>query len=129
MVSVAGTWPVSSYSFNTTTNTLPRATMSSSETLRAKALNVTAADLVVELEDGSQHSAPIALYPILADGTAEERAEFQILGTGEGFYWPQLDEHISTFSIVHPEATMSIRPEATVQHIQNNRTRRRTISR
>jgi hypothetical protein len=94
------------------------------ENLRAKALRVTDVDLVVELEDGSTHSAPIALFPILADATQAERAHWEPVGRGTGFCWPALDEHISVFSIVHPERTVGIRPEAAMAHIREARRKR-----
>jgi hypothetical protein len=37
-----------------------------------------------------------------------------------------LDEHITTFSIVHPQQTVAMRPGPTLRHILANRARRAT---
>jgi hypothetical protein len=62
----------------------------------ARVLNVSVTDdtLSVDLEDGRTVSIPIGWYPRLANGTAAERANFQISGAGYGVHWPDLDEDI-----------------------------------
>ena len=55
---------------------------------------VTDDTLTVDLEDGRTISVPICWYPRLANGTAEERANFQISSAGYGIYWSDLDEDI-----------------------------------
>ena len=80
--------------------------MNSSETLKAVKLEITNSHLVVELEDGTRHSAAISLFPILADATPEQRAKWEVIGGGVGFHWPEIDEDISVFSVVHPERTV-----------------------
>ena len=57
---------------------------------------VTDDTLSVDLEDGRTISVPIGWYPRLANGTPEERANFQISGAGYGIHWPDLDEDIGT---------------------------------
>lgn len=51
--------------------------------------------LVVDLVDGRTLSVPLSWYPRLAHGTAAERAEWRLIGRGEGIHWPKLDEDIS----------------------------------
>lgn len=51
--------------------------------------------LVVDLVDGRTLSVPLAWYPRLAHATASERAEWRLIGRGEGIHWPKLDEDIS----------------------------------
>lgn len=99
-----------------------------SENLRARSLEISATDLVVELDDGSRHSARIALFPILEDGTPEERAEWKFVEDRRGIHWPLLDEDISVVSIVAPDRTLPMRPEAVARHIRANRERRRRRS-
>lgn len=94
--------------------------------LRARALTVTDRDLVVELDDGTMHAVPIALFPILGDATPEERQAFERIGDGVGFHWPELDEDIFTFSVVHPERTMPMRPGPVLGIIARNRAKRRS---
>src|SRR5205809_4675886 len=58
-------------------------------------VRVTEEELTVELADGRTVSAPLAWYPRLAHGTAEERNHWQVIGAGEGIHWPDLDEDLS----------------------------------
>lgn len=76
--------------------------MNSSTTKIPAAQNVSLTDdaLAVELSDGRSISAPLAWYPRLLHGTAEERAEWRIVGRGEGIHWPNLDEDISIESLL-----------------------------
>jgi hypothetical protein len=64
----------------------------------ALALSVTATDdaLVVDLDDGRTLSVPLAWYPRLLHGAAAERANWRLIGRGEGIHWPDLDEDVST---------------------------------
>lgn len=98
--------------------------MSTSENLRATFVEVTVTELVVELEDGTRHRAPISLFPILADSTPEELNRWQLIGDGQGIHWPDLDEDVSIWSIVHPSETLPMRPEAVQRHLARNRQRR-----
>ena len=58
-------------------------------------VRVTDEELTVELADGRTVSAPLAWYPRLAHGTAEERNHWRVIGAGEGIHWPDLDEDLS----------------------------------
>lgn len=98
--------------------------MSTSESLRARAVQVTESHLLVELEDGSRYSALISLFPILAEATPEERADWELIGGGSGIHWPKIDEHISVFSIVYPEQTIPMAPAPMRRHIRRNQQRR-----
>jgi hypothetical protein len=101
--------------------------MSTSENLRAKAVHVSGRELIVELDDGSRHAVPLSLFPILAEATPAERSHWELLGDGVGIHWPELDEHVSVFSVVHPERTVPMRAEAVERHLARNR-RRRSIT-
>jgi hypothetical protein len=61
----------------------------------ATRVDVTDADLSVQLTDGRTVSVPLKWYPRLAHGTADERARWRLIGRGEGIHWPDLDEDIS----------------------------------
>jgi hypothetical protein len=63
--------------------------------LRATRVEVTEDTLTAELDDGRTISVPVAWYPRLQEATAGERDNFQLIGNGEGFHWPDLDEDIS----------------------------------
>lgn len=62
---------------------------------RAQRVQVTEDSLVVDLVDGRSISAPLAWYPRLAHGSAEERSRWRLIDDGEGIHWPDLDEDIS----------------------------------
>ena len=51
--------------------------------------------LVVELSDARTMSAPLAWYPRLLNGTRQERANWRLIGGGQGIHWEDLDEDIS----------------------------------
>jgi len=51
--------------------------------------------LVVELVDGRTLTVPLTWYPRLAHGTPDERANWRLIGEGEGIHWPDVDEDIS----------------------------------
>ena len=61
----------------------------------ASAVEVTEDELVVGLKDGRSVSVPLAWFPRLLHGTADERRNWELLGDGEGIHWPDLDEDIS----------------------------------
>ncbi|HYL77270.1 MAG TPA: DUF2442 domain-containing protein [Bryobacteraceae bacterium] len=68
----------------------------------AIAQRVTVSDeaLVVDLADGRTITVPLVWFPRLAHGTPPERANWRLLGRGEGIHWPDLDEDISTESLL-----------------------------
>lgn len=61
---------------------------------------VTDENLLVELTDRRVISVPLALYPRLLHGSAEERSNWRLIGDGEGVHWPELDEDISAENVV-----------------------------
>jgi len=63
--------------------------------VRANNVVITGDRLSVELNDGRSISAPLAWYPRLLHGTAEERNNWLLIGNAEGIHWPDLDEDIS----------------------------------
>jgi Protein of unknown function (DUF2442) len=61
----------------------------------AHAVECTDDELIVSLLDGRTISIPILWFPKLADATPEQRANFEILGQGEGIHWPDIDQDLS----------------------------------
>ena len=61
----------------------------------AQGVTVTEDALVVDLVDGRTVSVPLLWYPRLAHGSPVERANWRLIGRGEGVHWPDLDEDIS----------------------------------
>src|SRR5437016_14307483 len=78
--------------------------MSSSvvETREAVATQVEVSEdtVSVELDDGRTIAAPVAWYPRLTHGSAEERRSWRLLGGGRGIHWPALDEDISVANLL-----------------------------
>ena len=70
----------------------------------AVSAEVTADTLTVELADGRSVSVPISWYPRLSHGTPDERANWRLIGAGEGLHWEELDEDISVEGLLagHP---------------------------
>jgi Protein of unknown function (DUF2442) len=62
---------------------------------RAQRVSVTEDTLTVELVDGRTVTVPVTWYPRLAHGSLAERANWRLIGEGEGIHWPDLDEDIS----------------------------------
>ena len=53
-------------------------------------------DLCVYLLDGRSITVPLVWYPTLLHATPEQRANWQIAGSGYGIHWPDIDEDLST---------------------------------
>ena len=66
----------------------------------AQSVNVTDEALIVDLSDGRTVSVPLAWFPRLLHGTAEERNKWRLIGSGEGIHWPDLDEDISVENLI-----------------------------
>jgi hypothetical protein len=83
--------------------------MSSSPTdirpAQAQGVTVTEDALIVDLVDGRTVAVPVAWYPRLAHGSASERANWRLIGRGEGIHWPDLDEDISVDSLLAGRAS------------------------
>jgi hypothetical protein len=66
----------------------------------AVAVKITGDAFSVELDDGRTVTVPIGWYPRLAHGSAHERRNWRLIGTGEGIHWPDLDEDVSVEGIL-----------------------------
>ena len=64
--------------------------------IRVKHVMLDDDSLSVGLMDGRLISVPLAWFPRLLAGNAEQRAHWEIAGAGYGIHWPDLDEDIST---------------------------------
>jgi hypothetical protein len=62
---------------------------------RARDVRVGEDSLVVELMDGRTLTVPLAWYPRLWYGSADERAHLELIGDGSYIHWPDLDEDLS----------------------------------
>ena len=56
---------------------------------------VTSVALRVTLDDGRELSVPVEWFPRLRDASETDRANWRLIGRGEGIHWPAIDEDIS----------------------------------
>ena len=77
----------------------------------AQTANVTEDSLDVELTDGRSISVPLAWYPRLLHATAQERADWRLIGRGEAIHWRQLDEDLSVEGLILGRRSLE-RPES-----------------
>jgi len=64
-------------------------------------MEVTEDLITAQLADGRTISVPLAWSWRLSDATPEQRNNFQIIGTGEGVHWPDVDEDISARGMLY----------------------------
>jgi hypothetical protein len=62
---------------------------------RIKHISITSESIVAELVDGRTISVPLAWSWRLSEATQEQRANWEIIGDGQGVHWPDIDEDIS----------------------------------
>ncbi len=67
---------------------------------RVKDVRIVDERLYVDLEDGQTVSVPVEIYPRLANGTDEQRANWRLIHSGRGIHWPDLDENIDTRALL-----------------------------
>jgi len=51
--------------------------------------------IIAELTDGRSISVPLTWSWRLSEATPEQRANWRIIGSGDGIHWPDVDEDIS----------------------------------
>jgi hypothetical protein len=67
---------------------------------RAKSVQVSNEGLTVDLVDGRTIMVPLAWFPRLWHGTAQEREHFEIFGDGAYIHWPDLDEDLTVAGLL-----------------------------
>jgi hypothetical protein len=68
---------------------------------RIVAIEVTEDAITAQLADGRTISVPLVWSWRLSDATLEQRNSFEIIGTGEGVHWPDIDEDISARGMLY----------------------------
>lgn len=66
----------------------------------ARRVEVDEHELCVELADGRRIIVPLAWFPRLIAANAASRANWQLLGDGEGVHWPDADEDLSVAGLL-----------------------------
>jgi hypothetical protein len=72
----------------------------------ARKVEVTRDELRVELTDGRRLAVPLSWFPRLESASPEARAEWELLGDGEGIHWPQADEDLSVAGLLAGSAAV-----------------------
>ena len=76
---------------NTAANTEPR----------IQHVRVTDDEIIARLADGRVISVPLAWSWRPSEATHKQRAHFRLIGSGQGFHWPDVDEDISVEGMLH----------------------------
>jgi hypothetical protein len=69
-------------------------------TALAKSVSFDGEMMQVSLTDGRIISVPIIWFPLLRRATPEQRANYEIGGSGTSLYWPELDEDLSVVGLM-----------------------------
>ena len=56
--------------------------------------------LIVDLVDGRTISVPLAWFPRLLHASPAQRNNWKLAGGGFGIHWPDVDEDVSTASLL-----------------------------
>jgi len=56
--------------------------------------------LRVSLDDGRELAVPVEWFPRLRDASPADRANWRLIGMGEGIHWPEINEDISVLSLL-----------------------------
>jgi hypothetical protein len=62
---------------------------------RIQDVRVTADEIIAHLADGRVISVPLAWSWRLSEATLAQRANWRLIGSGQGVHWPDVDEDLS----------------------------------
>lgn len=77
---------------------------------RALSVIVTNDALEVHWSDGWRIAVPLSWYPRLCHATEAERANWRLIGGGEGIHWPAVEEDLSIESLIAGRPSMESQP-------------------
>ena len=83
---------------------------------RISEIKVTSDSIIAQLADGRIVSVPLAWSWRLSEATAAQRNNFEIMGSGQGVHWPDVDEDISAIGML--SGTPARRPKQAVKSRQ-----------
>jgi hypothetical protein len=69
--------------------------------LRIRDVIVSQDSITAQLMDGRSISVPLAWSWRLSEATPEQRANWEIIGDGDGVHWPDIDEDISAEGMLY----------------------------
>lgn len=82
---------------------------------RIMTVEVTDDLITAHLADGRTISVPLVWSWRLSNATAEQRQNFEIMGTGQGVHWPDIDEDISALGMLAGNPAPPPKHEASVR--------------
>ena len=66
-----------------------------------RTIRVSDEEIAAELSDGRTITVPLAWSWRLSQATAQQRANYRLIGAGQGIHWPDLDEDISVHGMLY----------------------------
>ncbi len=88
---------------------------------RIQEVRVTEDEIIAHLVDGRVISVPLAWSWRLSEATPAQRANFRLIGTGQGIHWPEIDEDISVEGMLHGVPARRPRSKATAAGVRQAR--------
>ena len=84
---------------------------------RIQRVRVTRDEIIADLADGRKISVPLAWSWRLSEATPAQRANFRLIGTGQGVHWPDIDEDIGVEGLLHGTPAPRPRPGAPARRV------------
>src|SRR3989338_11119284 len=88
---------------------------------RIQRVRVTEDQIIADLADGRIISVPLVWSWRLSEATPVQRANFRLIGTGQGIHWPEIDEDISIEGMLHGEPAHRPRSSAAGTNVRSAR--------
>ncbi|MEK6813638.1 MAG: DUF2442 domain-containing protein [Nitrospirota bacterium] len=80
---------------------LSKLLLPSSADARIGDVKATGDSITAFLVDGRVISVPLAWSWRLSEATPAQRANFEVIGDGQGVHWPEIDEDVSAEGMLH----------------------------
>ena len=96
---------------------------------RIQEARVTKDEIVAVLADGRVVSVPLAWSWRLSEATPAQRANFRLIGAGQGIHWPEIDEDISIEGMLQGEPARRPRSGSAAAKFSRGRSRAPSIKR
>ena len=93
--------------------------------VRIKHIDVTKDRITAQLMDGRTISVPLAWSWRLSEATPKQRANWEIIGDGQGVHWPDIDEDISSEGMLF--GIPALRPQV-LSEVRLNSTKKKTMA-
>ncbi|MHB8846307.1 MAG: DUF2442 domain-containing protein [Nitrospirota bacterium] len=69
--------------------------------VKIKSIQITEDTITAQLVDGRTISVPLAWSWRLSEATPKQRANYELIGDGQGVRWPDIDEDISAEGMLY----------------------------